>query len=325
MEQCDWRPRCDPDTARLRASMLQSARRYFHAIGVLEVDTPALSVAAASDPQIESVGANLAVAGGREYYLHTSPEYCMKRLLCAGYPDIYQICKVFRDGESGRMHQPEFTMIEWYRHGLSLHEIICDCLALIGDVLGDPGDFGEPATLNYRDAFIDKLGIDPIRADIAALRDLSDADEDLAQALADDRDAWLDLLLSEKIVPSLPDDSPTVIYHYPASQAALARLCPANNAVADRFEVFLGRVELANGYVELTDPSEQQERFSKDQLQRQNRDQQLRPLDYEFLAAIRSGMPDCAGVAVGFDRLLMIRASENDIRDIQTFDFAGPL
>lgn len=320
-EVADWRPRSGPDIARLRASMLDRARRFFRSRGVLEVETPALSRAAVSDPHIESIAASLSLDRHNAYYLHTSPEYCMKRLLCAGYPDIFQICKVFRDNEAGRFHQPEFTMIEWYRLNFDLDGMINDTLEFVADIFDDERLQPAPLYLSYRDAFLQFAGCDPFTCDVATLSGIAGADAALRASIGDDLDAWLDLVLGEKVVPQFAADKLTVLFHYPLSQAAMARPSQADANTAERFEVFLGQHELANGYVELTDAGEQVRRFSRDQLQRKTRGQAQRPLDNAFLAAIGNGLPQCAGVATGFDRLLMIRAGSDDIRQVQTFAF----
>ena len=307
--------------ARLRADMVDRARTYFRTNSVLEVDTPALSQSAVSDPHIESITATLALGTATPRYLHTSPEYYMKRLLCAGYPDIYQVCNVFRDGEVGRYHQPEFTMIEWYRRDFELNAIANDTLALIAAVLDDASLQADAVHLDYVDAFQQFAGCNPLTADAQDLATLVNADESLRSSIGDDKDTWLDLVLDQMLVPHFEKNQLTVLTHYPISQAALARPCPENVQLADRFEVFLGAHELANGYVELTDADEHAKRFAADQSTRKSRGQVQRPLDNDFLDAVRHGLPACAGVAVGFDRLLMIHAGVDDIRMVQTFSF----
>lgn len=321
-DRLTWQPSSDAAIARLRASMLDRARQYFRTQGVLEVDTPALSRSAVSDPHIESVAATLAVDAQTGYYLHTSPEFNMKRLLCDGYPDIYQICKVFRDDEFGRRHQPEFTMIEWYRLDFRLKQMANDTLAFIAAILERPSLSTDAIHINYADAFEEFAGCNPFTADLAELIAVAVADASLIESIGDEADAWLDLILDQKVVPRFAKDRLTVLSHYPLSQAALARQCPADPAVADRFEVFLGRSELANGYVELVDADEHARRFAEDQATRKLHGQTERPLDNRFLDAVRHGLPECAGVAVGFDRLLMIHAGTEDIGDVQTFAFA---
>ena len=246
----------------------------------------------------------------------------MKRLLAAGFPDIGQICRVFRDGEAGRLHQPEFTMIEWYRHGFSLQDIMADAQSLTAKLLDAPNL--QTLQLSYREVFETRLGIDPLGASVEDIKASVQMDPGLMSALGDDRNAWLDYLLATQIAPTFDRNGLTTIYHYPASQAALARLAPDDRQVADRFEIFFGAVELANGYVELADYAEQAARFAKDQEIRRLRGSDVRPLDAELIASLRSGLPDCAGVALGLDRLLMIRASAKDVRDVLHFPFLEP-
>ena len=314
----DWQPASGPGAAARRARMKQRIRAYFAAAHVLEVDTPVLSPYAASDPQIESLEITRCQVSGRPLYLHTSPEFCMKRLLAADYPDIYSMCRVFRDGESGRLHQPEFTMLEWYRLGMRLDEIVADTVGVISAALDRDIDVD---SVEYRDAFIAACGLDPFVADIASLAEAAEADDALRAAVGDERDDWLDLLLATRVTPQFAPDHLTVLRHYPASQAALARLCPDDNAVADRFEVFLGPVELANGYVELTDSDEQLRRIEADNVARRRRGRPVRPVDELLLAALESGLPDCAGVALGLERLLMLFNKTDDIGNVITFTF----
>jgi len=316
-----WRPASGPRAAANRAALLQRMRAWFEAEDVLEVATPALSTAAVSDTQIESLAIPQSQVSAAPLFLHTSPEFCMKRLLADGYPDIYSICRVFRDGEAGRRHQPEFTMIEWYRRGFSLAGIIDDTLGLVGAALADRAPTNPAFIVDYRDAFREATGLDPIDSELDALIDTAGADAGLRAALGSERDDWLDLLLGTRVIPGLPGDRLTVLRHYPASQAALARRCPDDPSVADRFEVFLGAVELANGYVELTDASEQARRIAADNENRRRRGRPLRPTDDALLQALAAGLPACSGVAMGLERLQMIHDRVDDIRDVITFAF----
>jgi lysyl-tRNA synthetase class 2 len=300
--------------------MLQRLRAYFDAESVLEVDTPALSTTAVSDTNIESLEV-ISELTDAPLYLHTSPEFCMKRLLASGYPDIYSICRVYRDGEAGRRHQPEFTMVEWYRLGFGLTDIIADTLKAIAMALDDSTLEDDILVVDYRNAFIKVCNVDPLQASIGDLANAADADDRLRRALGDARDDWLDLILTTKIAPSFATDKFTVLQHYPASQAALAQICPADASVADRFEVFMGPVELANGYVELTDTRIQAERIANDQAMRESRGQAVRPHDQPLLAALLSGLPACAGVAMGLERLQMMHDKTDDIRNVLSFPF----
>ena len=298
----------------MRAAMLARARRYFAGQDVLAVDTAALSPSAPTDPHIASMSVQAA-----DSYLHTSPEFHMKRLLADGYPDIYTICRVFRDGESGRHHLPEFTMIEWYRHAMSLDAIIADALQLIAAILERPELVNSVSNRDYSSRFADIVAINPLDASIDQLADVANADEQLRLSLGEDRDAWLDLIMATKIAPRFSMNSLTVVKHYPASQAALARFCPANAGVADRFEVYYGALELANGYVELNDAQELARRMDNDLAVRDRLGMPAVPRDEQLIAALESGLPDCAGVAMGFERLHMVAAGADDIRNLVCF------
>ena len=316
-----WRPAAGVQAARDRAAMMRRIRDYFDTESVLEVDTPSLSNSAVSDTQIESFEIPTSLVSQEPIYLHTSPEFCMKRLLCAGFPDIFSICRVFRDGESGLRHQPEFTMIEWYRLGLGLESIIDDTLKMIRAALTPALLSDEPIQFEYRDCFVDNANVDPLTATTVELADAAAADAGLRQSIGDERDDWLDLILTTRVAPCFEPHRLTVLRHYPASQAALARLCPNDSRVADRFEVFIGAIELANGYVELVDAEEQAARIERDNEERRRRGRTVRPHDSKLLAALEAGLPACAGVAVGFERLQMIVAETEDMRDVITFSF----
>jgi len=303
--------------------MLKRARAFFEERNILEVDTPILSRFAASDPHIESIEVTLQLDPGKSWFLQTSPEYCMKRLLSAGYPDIYEICKVFRDAEAGRYHQPEFTMVEWYRLDFGLNDIVQDTLEFITTLVDAKRFDKAPMLLSHAEAFAEFAGIDSSTADIETLSAAAAADDQLKQSLGDSRDDWLDLILAEKISSKFPTDRLTALCHYPASQAALSRICPDDASVADRFEVFAGDLELANGYVELVDAKEQSSRFEADQSARKLAGRPQRPIDRAFIAALASGLPACAGVAVGFDRVHMLNEGTGDIRQALSFAFAG--
>ena len=313
----DWRPSSSPAAASRRAELLQRARHYFAGQNILAVDTPALSRSAGTDPNIDSLAVRPNV--GNDYFLHTSPEFCMKRLLADGYPDIYSICRVFRDGESGRRHIPEFTMAEWYRLGFDLPAIIEDTLQFIASCLEEPELTERVIQFDYVEAFRRFADIDVYEASADELVRRYGDDERLKSVIGEDRQAQLDLILSTVIVPRFAHNQLTVVRHYPAAQASLARLCPGDKRVADRFEVFCGDLELANGYVELTDAEEQQQRFGQDLELRRQQGRPVRPQDHRLIAALKSGLPDCAGVAVGIERLQMVMDKTDDISDVVTF------
>ena len=312
-----WQPNMEPGVAARRAKMLQDAHNFFCERNILSVDTPALSISTVTEPNIESITA--ASRHRPALYLQTSPEHFMKRLLAAGYPDIYQVCKVFRDGESGSNHLAEFTMIEWYRLDFGLQEIMQDAIDLVSALLNQERIGAGPQFISYADAFQSILALNPYTAEIDLLAKSANADDRLKNTLGDNRDAWLDLLLASKVADTFADDRLTVLHHYPASQAALARHCPDDKNLADRFELFYGKVELANGYVELTDADEQLDRCSKDQKLRQAKGLPVPDIDANLIAALRAGLPASAGVAVGFDRLFMINEDAIDIHNISSF------
>ncbi|HKJ77178.1 MAG TPA: EF-P lysine aminoacylase EpmA, partial [Gammaproteobacteria bacterium] len=318
----DWRPAASPEALRARARVLAAIRAFFAERDVMEVETPVLSAAANLDPHIDSLATTYQGPGapdGRTLYLHTSPEFPMKRLLAAGSGPIYQLGRVFRQGESGRLHNPEFTMLEWYRPGWDHHALMDEVEALAATVLGVTG----PAErLSYAEAFQRHLDLNP---HAAAVEELIQAA--LAHGIApppglgrDDRDGWLDLLLSQRIEPYLGRGRPTFIYDYPASQAALARVRGGWPPVAERFELYSEGVELANGFHELADAAEQRRRFEAERARREAETGRPAPsLDERLLAALEAGLPDCAGVALGVDRLLMRAAGAERLEQVLAF------
>src|SRR5688572_27432561 len=300
IEMSDWRPTANLAVLERRAGLFRPAREYFPATRGLEVETPILSTAAVTDVHLASISAT---ALGKRSFLQTSPEYAMKRLLAAGAGDIWQACKVFRDGESGRWHNIEFTMIEWYRLGLDHHALMSDAERLINTMLPPDKQFDRAERLTYAEAVQLHAGVDAFRDPSAVLvARLQSEGIDVPPDLHRDRDGCLDLLMSTIVGPKLGIDRLTFIYDYPASQAALTRV---RGEVASRFEVYLNGLELANGFHELTNPQEQRARFIDDLTQRRNRQLPEVPMDEHFLAALEHGLPECSGVALGFDRLAM--------------------
>ncbi len=310
----DWRPTATRATLQRRAQMLARARTFFADRQVLEVDTPIVVNAPVTDVHIHS--AQVTLSNGQPYFLHTSPEYAMKRLLAAGSGDIYQICHVTRDFERGRLHNPEFTLIEWYRTGFSLGQLMDEVADLVRNLLGREG---AAETLTYRDAFLRHLQLDPFRA----------SDDQLAQSAREhgyaphelpSRDELLEFLMGTEVGPRLGRGSLTFVHGYPASQAALARLDPQDERAALRFELYVEGVELANGFHELASGAQQRLRFEHDLTERRRRElPSSYPLDERLLAALASGLPDCAGVALGFDRLLMIATGARSIEEVLAF------
>ena len=309
-----------------RARLNALIRDFFARRGVLEVETPILSAAGNTEPNIDSFTTRFSGhvdAGSALRWLRTSPEYPLKRLLAAGVGDCYELGRVFRNGEAGGRHNPEFTMLEWYRVGWDHHRLVEETVELVRAALALVGRQATLQVLTYRELFIEAVGVDPFAADQAQLRaplaDVGIAADGLT------RDDWLDLLMTHRIQPHFPADRITVVHDWPATQAALAKirqpLHEGEPPLAERFELYLGAVELANGYHELNDAKEQRQRFQRDLQVRQGRGDVLPPLDEALLDALPQ-LPACAGVAVGVDRLLMALAGTGRIADVLAFDFA---
>ena len=316
MDMSDWRPTADLAVLETRARMLRAAREYFAATLALEVETPILSAAAVTDVHLSSIRAT---ALGKQGFLQTSPEYAMKRLLAAGAGDIWQICKVFRDGECGRWHNVEFTMIEWYRLGSDHHELMSDVERLINTMLPPSKQFDRAERLTYAEAVLLHAGVDPFNDPPAVLvARMENEGIDVPPGLHRDRDACLDLLMSTLVGPKLGMDRLTFVYDYPASQAALARV---RGEVASRFEAYLHGIELANGFHELGNALEQRERFERDLAARALRGLPALPIDERFLASLAHGLPECSGVALGFDRLVMCATDAKHLNEVLAFPF----
>ncbi|HEY5720325.1 MAG TPA: EF-P lysine aminoacylase EpmA [Gammaproteobacteria bacterium] len=316
----DWRPRASLATLRARARMLAGIRAFFAARGVLEVETPQLSAAATSDPALHSLATRWPGPDGPPRYLHTSPEFPMKRLLAAGSGDIWQLARVFRDGERGRQHHPEFTLLEWYRVGWDHRRLLDEVAELVGALL-DGQPLAAPEKLAYRDAFLRHAGVDPFAGDAEPLRRAVAAhgiDAGPPPAAAD-LDYWRDLLLTHAVEPHLGRGRLTFLYDYPASQAALARVRPGDPPLAERFELYWQGVELANGFRELTDAAEQRRRCEQANAARRRHGLAEMPLDTRFLAALEAGLPESAGVALGVDRLLMLALGLESIDAVLAF------
>lgn len=320
----NWHPSASLDAIRLRAQLNAVIRDFFAERGVLEVETPILSQAGNTDPNIASFllefGGHVD-AGPRKRWLRTSPEFPLKRLVAAGIGDCYELGRVFRDGEAGGRHNPEFTMLEWYRIGWDHQRLIDECIALLRGALTLVGrDAGLTVEkIAYRDLYRQRLGIDPMSADTETLRTaLGEVHIDPSGLTRDD---WLDLLMTHRLQPAFPSDRLLAVYDYPASQCALARIRQDETAVAERFELYLGPLELANGYHELADAKEQGARFQRDIELRRQRRLPSPEIDARLLSALANGFPDCAGVALGVDRLLMAMLDTTRIGDVLAFDF----
>ncbi len=308
-------------TLRQRAAMLGAVRAFFAARGVLEVETPALSGAGVTDPAIESIVATARSLGPAPHYLQTSPEFAMKRLLAAGSGDIYQLCRVFRDDELGRWHQPEFTMLEWYRVAWDEQRLMNEVAELIATALSAAAPDAVKAAprsvhLTYAQAIDAVLGAPPEAATAELVRRLTMKGIDVPVGLH--HDAVLDLAFGTAVLASFDGDAVTFVYDYPASQAALARLKPTTPPVAARFEAFCAGIELANGFHELCDAAEQRRRFARDLEIRRAAGRHTPPLDEHLLQALPS-LPDCAGVALGFDRLVALATGHDNVAAALTF------
>ena len=320
----EWKPACEIKTLRLRAQMLATIRSFFSKRSVLEVETPLLCHATGTDPQLDFFSSFYHCAPkDKEMFLQTSPEFAMKRLLSAGSGSIFQICKAFRNGEFGRIHNPEFSILEWYRIDFTLQQLMDEVAELIIEVLPDNYSATAVKQISYKELFEQVTGLNPLvfsqknYALYAAENNFNDA----IDLCGDDHSMWLDFIFSFKVQTILADQAICMVYGYPAIQSSLARLNPENSSVADRFEVFVNGVEIGNGFFELSDINEQEIRFDQENNARIKRKQLAVQKDQLFLEAIRSGLPDCSGIALGLDRLLMIVANANSLKDVLAFPF----
>ncbi|GAL28725.1 translation elongation factor P Lys34:lysine transferase [Vibrio variabilis] len=304
-----------------RAELIQAIRSFFLSREVMEVDTPAMSHATVTDVHLHTFKTEFVGPGyadGRQLYFMTSPEFHMKRLLAAGSGSIYQINKAFRNEESGRYHNPEFTMLEWYRVGFDHHQLMDEMDDLLMMVL----NCAKAERMTYQQAFISQLGVCPLTAEMSSLKEaaaplgLSDiADQE------EDRDTLLQLLFSMGVETKIGKQVPAFVYDFPASQAALAKVNPNDERVADRFEVYFKGIELANGFHELDKPDEQLARFKDDNSKREKMGLAPQPIDYHLIEALKSGLPACAGVALGIDRLIMLALGATHIDEVVAFPF----
>ncbi len=306
-----WAPRAELSVLRERARVYRQVRHFFTQRGCLEVDTPLLSPATNTDIHIASLTADI---DGRDYYLQTSPEFAMKRLLAADCGSIFQIGHAFRGGERGRLHHFEFALLEWYRVGYDYHQLMDEMELLILTLSRKSCRFSRSS---YFDLFRSQLDIDPVSSGLETLRDRCAETVPGTDASDYDFDTCLDLLLGAAIAPRL--EGYWFVYDYPVSQAALARISADDSRVAERFELFYDGVELANGFSELTDAAEQRRRFERDNAMRVARGLPEYPVDQRLLAALEAGMPECAGVALGLDRLLMVLLDLDDIDQVLSF------
>ena len=306
----NWQPSATVDALRKRADILRTLRDFFYQRHITEVETPLLCVAGTTDAYLDSITATI---NHEIRYLQTSPEYAMKRLLAAKIGDCYQICKAFRCDESGRYHNPEFTMLEWYRLNFDHHQLMNDMDELLQTILKCL-----PATrISYQQLFLEHLNIDPHQTSIHDLKSIAPELCAALNAETDTKDDYLMLLLSHLIEPKIGFDRPCFIYDYPASQAALSKI---QNNVAERFEVYVNGIELANGFHELQSADEQRKRFLHDNEKRKQLKKLEVPIDQRLLDALQHGLPACAGVALGVDRLIMLALQKNNLQEVLSFN-----
>jgi lysyl-tRNA synthetase class 2 len=316
MSDLDWQPVSSVEALLGRAKIIEQLRTFFAERSVMEVETPLLGAHSVSDPHMDAIRAESPSGATAPYFLQTSPEYAMKRMLAAGFGSIFQICKSFRQGEQGSRHNPEFTMLEWYRPGFDHFDLMEEVSELFVLVLR----CNPCKKITYRKLFEQFLNVDPHSENSASLERIARSHIDV-QMQSDNKDDWLNLLLAEVIEPQIGIDSPLFIYNYPASQCALAKVNTDDEGVlvAERFELYFRGMELANGYHELTNADEQRDRFAKDRLLRQQLNRPDVGIDQKFLAALDRGLPDCAGVALGVDRLVMIALGVDSIDQVLSF------
>ncbi len=311
-----WKPTASQTARKARANLLREIRKFFDNRGVLEVETPVLSQNTVTDCHIDSFDTSyLASHKQQTYFLQTSPEYAMKRLLAAGSGAIYQISRVFRQGESGRLHNPEFSMLEWYRPDFNYFDLMSEIDVLLAVIL----KFPKPDRISYSNLFLDNLNINPILATIDDLRELAKEHQLENTESIDDRDTLLDFIFSHLLQPQLAEKQPCYIYDYPSTQAALAQVKDSDPPVAQRFELYYRGIELANGFYELSCSTEQMSRFENDLIKRRKHRKQLLNIDMRFIDALKSGLPECSGVAMGIDRLLMLKLGATHIHEVINF------
>jgi lysyl-tRNA synthetase class 2 len=314
----DFRPTADWAALRLRADLLRRVRSFFDRRGFLEVETPLLSADTVVDRHLDPFPVQVDAARGKTYWLQTSPEFAMKRLLAAGAEAIYQVTKAFRQEELGPLHNPEFTLVEWYRTGDGL----ADGMNLLDELCQAVLRRGPARRTAYREAFLKNAQIDPLTAPLSALRATASRTGVPPESLRhDDRDGWLDLILVEQVQPRLGQDRPAILYDYPASQSALAKVREEHPAVAERFELYVAGIELANGYHELTDPKVLSRRIATNNTARVADGKAALPAESRLLAAMDAGLPQATGVALGFDRLVMLAAGAERLDQVIAFPF----
>ena len=319
--QGDWQPTCSLAMLRLRAQMLQQIREFFADRQVLEVETPLLGQAIGTDPQLQFFSTQYGLPSHEQrLFLQTSPEFAMKRLLAAGSGSIYQICKAFRNGEAGRFHNPEFTLLEWYRLDFDLQQLMDEVEDLL-QLLLQTMPLTACQRISYQAVFYQHTGLDALVFSLDAYQAFAIA-KGLPEAVdicGDNHAIWLDFLFSHCVQPMFTGNTLTMVFAYPACQSSLARTNVDNPLVTERVELFINGVELGNGYHELTDAVEQKRRFDAELTQRQQWQLPVAEKDQRLLAALQSGLPNCSGIAIGIDRLLMLLSASPAIDEVLSF------
>jgi lysyl-tRNA synthetase class 2 len=311
------------EVAKSRGNVINAIRDFFKNKNVVEVETPSLSMGTVTDPYLEAFSTqynyldNSDIDQSQQLYLQTSPEFHMKRLLASGYGCIFQICKAFRHEDSGRYHNPEFTLLEWYRIGFNQHDLMAEVDELLSTVVKTP----KSEKISYQNLFIKFVSIDPLTATFNQLYEVIELHGKAADWLyeSDDCDLLLQFIFSEIIEKNIGLSRPCFVYNFPIAQASLAKECADDNRVAQRFECYFKGVELANGFNELTDADTQITRFEQDNSKRQQLGLATKNIDENFIKALQSGLPQCAGVALGIDRLMMIALGKSAIEDVISF------
>jgi len=311
----DWQPTAQIETLKKRAEILKIIRGFFETRNITEVETPILSAYGITDPEIESITASYHRAGKiQDVFLQTSPEFAMKRLLAAGIGDCYQMSRVFRNDEIGRYHNPEFSLLEWYRVGFDDKKLMQEIDLFLQEVFqSKAADY-----IDYKSLFLKYLQLDPLNCSFEEVEKCAFAKTSLASVL-DSKAAYLQLLFCEKIEPEIGTETPCFVTDFPAAQASLARINSQDESLSCRFEIYFQGVELGNGFYELKDADEQYARFVQDNLQREKAGMRQLAIDHRFIAALSSGLPDCAGVAIGLDRLMMIALKAKKITEVMAF------
>ncbi|MCW8832262.1 MAG: elongation factor P--(R)-beta-lysine ligase [Colwellia sp.] len=318
-----WQPTLTWQNAQKRSQIIQQIRQFFAERNVIEVETPALSLGTVTDVHLEALTcrynflADSSDQTAAPLYLQTSPEFHMKRLLASGYGCIFQIAKAFRHEAAGRFHNPEFTMLEWYRLGFDHFDLMNEVAELLEAVL----QCKTPTQITYQQLFIEQVGVDPLTANREQLLAVITAENKTSDWLVNDsdHDTLLQFIFSEIIEPHIGIDSPCFVYHFPSSQASLAKICVEDERVAERFECYYQGIELVNGFHELTNADKQFQRFQKDNKQRTALGMKEMPIDNNFISALGHGLPQCSGVALGVDRLIMLALQAEHIAQVISF------